>query len=51
MQLNSVVLPAPFGPIRPQIWPRGDHEETPSCNAVTPPKRMVTPSTASSADS
>ena len=21
MQLNSVVLPAPFGPIRPQIWP------------------------------
>ena len=26
MQLNSVVLPAPLGPISPQIWLRADIE-------------------------
>ena len=50
MQLNRVVLPAPFGPIRPQIAPRATAKLT-SCNGVTPPKRIVTPSTASSAAS
>ena len=49
MQLNSVVLPAPFGPIRPQIAPRATLKLT-SCRAVTPPKRIVTPSTASRAE-
>src|ERR1700734_3389409 len=48
MQLKSVVLPAPFGPIRPQIAPRGTSKET-SSSAVTPPKRIVTPWTASRA--
>ena len=30
MQLKSVVLPAPFGPIRPQIAPRVTSKETSS---------------------
>ena len=44
MQLNSVVLPAPFGPIRPQIAPGATLNVT-SSRAVTPPKRIETPST------
>src|SRR6516162_10794090 len=38
MQLNSVVLPAPFGPIRPQISPVLILHVTLS-SARTPPKR------------
>ena len=49
MQLKSVVLPAPFGPIRPQIAPRGTSKET-SSSAVTPPNRIVSPWTASRAE-
>ena len=48
MQLNSVVLPAPFGPIRPQIAPGATLNVTFS-RAVTPPKRIDTPSTDSNA--
>src|SRR5215467_14509266 len=48
MQLNSVVLPAPFGPIRPQISPACTAHETPS-SARTPPKRTETFSTRSNA--
>ena len=36
MQLNSVVLPAPFGPIRPTIEPGSRSNETPA-SATTPP--------------
>src|SRR5271166_84668 len=50
MQLNRVVLPAPFGPISPQMAPLETSKLT-SSSAVTPPNRIVTPSTASSADS
>ena len=46
MQLKSVVLPAPFGPIRPQMAPAATSKET-SCSAVTPPNRIVNPLTAS----
>ncbi len=45
-QLNSVVLPAPFGPIRPQMSPRRTSKLTPS-SATMPPKRTVTPRTLS----
>src|SRR6516165_11839051 len=48
MTLNSVVFPAPFGPIRPTIWPWSTVRETSSI-ATMPPKRRVTLSTASSA--
>src|SRR5277367_5586202 len=41
MQLNSVVLPEPFGPIRPQISPRPTEYDTPS-SATTPPNRTAT---------
>ena len=44
MTLNTVVLPAPFGPIRPAICPSSIASET-SLSAVTPPKRTVTLST------
>jgi len=27
--LNKVVLPAPFGPIRPRIWPSSRSNDTP----------------------
>src|SRR6516165_5472511 len=47
MQLNSVVLPAPFGPISPQMAPQATSKLTFS-SAVTPPKRIETPSTARS---
>src|SRR6267142_1499245 len=41
MQLNSVVLPEPLGPIRPQISPRPTSNDTPS-SATTPPNRTAT---------
>src|SRR5438477_2113153 len=41
MTLNKVVLPAPFGPISPVMWPGRTAMETAS-SAVWPPKRMVT---------
>src|ERR1700722_11477680 len=41
-QLNSVVLPAPFGPIRPQICPALTSNETLS-RATIPPKRTDNP--------
>src|SRR3954452_25109621 len=41
MQLNSVVLPAPLGPISPHIWPRPTSKLGPS-RATTPPKRTTT---------
>ncbi len=46
--LKSVVLPAPFGPIRPTIWPGSTSSETSSI-ATIPPKRRVTLRTESSA--
>src|SRR3954469_17932559 len=39
MQLNAVVLPAPFGPIRPTISNSFTSRLT-SCSACRPPKRM-----------
>src|SRR3954451_8759104 len=39
--LKQVVLPAPFGPIRPRISPGRRSRDT-SARATTPPKRMVT---------
>jgi len=39
--LKRVVLPAPFGPMRPQISPSATVALN-SSSAVTPPKRMVT---------
>src|ERR1051325_3154885 len=44
MTLKSVVLPAPFGPMRPVIVP-GCTEKRASFTAVMPPKRTVMPST------
>src|SRR5215207_2272991 len=41
MQLNSVVLPAPFGPISPHISPSATSKAGPS-KAKTPPKRTTT---------
>src|SRR5947199_5820393 len=38
MTLNAVVLPAPFGPIRPKIVPSSASSET-SSSATMPPKR------------
>ena len=43
--LKSVVLPAPFGPITPWIWPRSTASETPSSTTM-PPKRLTSASTA-----
>src|SRR5215471_20511503 len=40
MQWNSVVLPAPFGPMSPTISPRSIVSET-SRLAIRPPKRLV----------
>src|SRR5918994_6277079 len=48
MTLNAVVLPAPFGPIRPEIWPSSTENDTPS-SATIPPKRRVTSRTSSRA--
>jgi len=47
MQLKSVVLPAPLGPIRPTISPGSIARET-SRLAIRPPKRLVDRSTCSS---
>src|SRR5712664_759548 len=41
MQLKRLVLPAPFGPINPTIWPSMMSNETLS-SAATPPKRRLT---------
>src|SRR5689334_15734559 len=46
MALKQVVLPAPFGPIRPKISPLRRLKLT-SLRATTPPKRSVTLSTSS----
>src|SRR4051794_19530341 len=46
MQLNAVVLPAPFGPIRPTISHSLTTRFRPSI-AVRPPKRMVRSRTSS----
>src|SRR5439155_18678266 len=46
MQLNSVVLPAPLGPMRPTISPASMASET-SRFAARPPKRLVEDSTRS----
>ena len=40
--LKKVVLPAPFGPIRPTIAPSGIVKSTP-LTATSPPKRRTTP--------
>src|SRR5256885_4342390 len=48
MTLKSVVLPAPFGPIRPPIWLCSTVSET-SSNATIPPNRRATCSTERSA--
>src|SRR5215470_7529156 len=44
MQLKSVVLPAPFGPMRPTIS-RGSIESVTFRLATRPPKRLVVPVT------
>src|SRR5215510_7856724 len=44
MRLNSVVLPAPLGPIRPKSSPRGTENDT-RLTAMTPPKLHVRAST------
>src|SRR6516162_3500889 len=41
MQLNRVVLPAPFGPIRPRIWPSSISKETPSSAMIPPNRRAI----------
>src|SRR3954470_15893069 len=46
MQLNAVVLPAPFGPISPTISHSSTFRFRPSI-AVRPPKRMVRSRTSS----
>src|SRR5438093_849874 len=47
--LNSVVLPAPFGPIRPVTMPSSTSRSTP-WSACTPPNRTSTSATSSSAN-
>src|SRR5882724_8013751 len=48
MQLMSVVLPEPFGPMRPKRSPALTCSVTP-LSAVNPPKRLTMPCTSSSA--
>jgi hypothetical protein len=48
MQLKQVVLPAPFGPINPVIWPSATSKDT-SFSAVMPPNRIVRLRTVNSA--
>src|SRR5271163_4873255 len=48
MQLKSVVLPEPFGPMTPRISPSSTANET-SLTAATPPKRLLRPETLSTA--
>src|SRR4030088_2043661 len=50
MQLNRLVLPAPFGPMSPTICPSMMSNETLS-SAATPPKRRLTSRTESSGSS
>src|ERR1041385_6976019 len=47
MQLNTVVLPAPLGPISAVMVPRATSKDR-SSTATSPPKRMVRCSTRSS---
>src|SRR5262252_2220924 len=42
MELKRVLLPEPFGPIRPVMLPRGTMSDT-SLLAVTPPNDLHTP--------
>ena len=44
MQLKIVLLPDPFGPMRPRISPSETSNDT-SLTAVKPPKRLVSPET------
>src|ERR1035438_6480761 len=44
MMANKVVLPAPFGPISPVIWPSGADSDA-AFTASRPPKRTETRST------
>src|SRR5215471_11523114 len=46
IRLNVVLLPEPFGPIRPRISPSRTANDT-WLTARKPPKRLVSPSTAS----
>src|SRR5438093_8701360 len=46
MQLRSVVLPAPLGPMMPNTWPGSTVTVTPA-RALTPPNRLLTSRTAS----
>src|SRR5438034_1201449 len=46
MQLRSVVLPAPLGPMMPNTWPGSTVKVTPA-RALTPPNRLLTSRTAS----
>src|SRR5262249_8360170 len=48
MRLTRVVLPAPFGPMRPRISPGWIARSTPPV-ATSPPKRLVSPCGCSSA--
>ncbi len=48
-RLKTVVLPEPFGPIRPVIDARPRRLNEQSSTATTPPKRLRRPSTSSSA--
>src|SRR5215831_9452418 len=48
MRLTRVVLPAPFGPMRPRISPASIARSMPPV-ARSPPKRLVRPSVCSSA--
>jgi len=50
MQLNTVVLPAPFGPISAVMAPRLTSNDR-SSMATRPPKRMVKCSTRSTVSS
>ena len=43
MRLNSVVLPAPFGPMTATSWPRATEKDT-LFTARRPPKLLLTPS-------
>ena len=46
--LKIVLLPDPFGPIRPRISPCSTRNET-LLTAVKPPKRLISPATSSTA--
>src|SRR5216684_1463604 len=48
MQFTNVVLPDPFGPIRPRISPRPSLRSTPASAAI-PPNRFASPAISSTA--